>query len=185
MRKIKSVFSNLHLYVLCALASVLLWGWIFTWVTDTTAEKKVTFFVDADCADQALNLELETQMPEGIQMIRGHALTYVVFDESALDEADFYLLSSSKIPEVIGALAALTLPEDSEAVPYIGEDGLVYGIKIYDAATGAGSAQSYIQYSAGEDYYLCFRADSLHLGEINGSADDAALQVARHLMRLQ
>ena len=47
MRVLKNIGSQVYLYLLWLLASVFLWGWIFTMITDTVPEKKVTIFVDA------------------------------------------------------------------------------------------------------------------------------------------
>ena len=44
MRVLKNIFSQLHTFVLWLLASILFWGWIFTFVTDTVPAKKVTVY---------------------------------------------------------------------------------------------------------------------------------------------
>ena len=71
MRVLKNIASQFYLYLLWLLVSVLVWGWVFTRITDTAPEKKVTVFVNAYAVeDRALSVELEKSMPEGIKMIR-------------------------------------------------------------------------------------------------------------------
>ena len=48
MRVLKNIFRQLHTFVLWALASALLWSWIFTFVTDTSPDRKVTVYCYVD-----------------------------------------------------------------------------------------------------------------------------------------
>ena len=57
MKVLKNIGSQFYLYLLWLLVSVLLWGWIFTMITDTTPDKKITIFIDAYAVeDKALSL---------------------------------------------------------------------------------------------------------------------------------
>ena len=61
----------------------------------------------------------------------------------------------------------------------------IYGIKIYDGETGEGILTDYVSYSsdgAAEDYYLFFHKNSIHIGGLNNSADDKAIQLIQNLI---
>lgn len=184
MRVLKNIASQLHIYLLWLFAAALLWGWIFTFVTDTRPERKVTVFVEAlDCRDRDLAVELEKTMPEGIRMIKVHPFTYAMFDEGTLLGADLYIVPASHVEEYRESFAdAAGLP--LAAGRAVGPAG---GVRIYEAA-GTGGADSYITYAppggAGEDYYLFFGVNSLHAAALNGTGDDAALAVAERLLEM-
>lgn len=165
MRALKNIFSQLHTFVLWLLASALFWGWIFTFVTDTSPEKKITVYCDApQVRDTALAVALEEHMPEGLRMVKVHAFSYVMFDVESIDKGDIFILPASDLEDCAEFLA----PVEGEAD----------GVKIYDAASGQGAATEYIQYGD-EDYYLFLGSGSVH------AQDGAALAVAREILAMQ
>lgn len=186
MKVLKSLFSDLHRYLLWLLVSVMLWGWIFSLITDAPAEKKLVLCVDRPqqmLRDQALDLELEKERPAGIRMIRSHATDYYLFDQNELEHADLYIVGASRAEE----LSALFLPLDASGMPTEDaalwtKDGTAYGLRIYSASSGDGALKNYIEYvgpgEAGEDYYLFFGAGSAHL------SDGAARRLADRLLLL-
>ena len=186
MRILKNIASQLHIYLLWLFAAALLWGWIFTFVTDTRPEKKVTVFVEAPaCLDRELAIELEKTMPEGIRMIKVHPFTYAMFDESTLLGADLYVIPASHAADYrdsFASAAGLPLAEGRTVSP----EG---GIRIYEAAAGTGGADGYVTYAppggTGEDYYLFFGVKSIHAAAVNGVGDDAALPVAERLLDMR
>ena len=163
MKVLKNIGSQFYLYLLWLLVSVLLWGWIFTMITDTTPDKKITIFIDAYAVeDKALSIELEKSMPDGIKMIRVRSFSYAMFQESSILGADIFIVKESEIE----------LYRDS----FRGE-----GIKVYDARTGQGAARQFIRYTADEateDYYLFYGAESVH----TGNKDEAAFSVVQTLL---
>lgn len=164
MRMIKNIFSQLHTFVLWLMASALFWGWIFTFVTDTVPEKKVTVYCRTPAVqDTALAAALEEDMPEGLRMIKVHTFDYVMFDTEAFNRGDIFIIPASEDAEFV-----------KDLIPVEGEGGT----KVYDAATGEGVATAYIQY-ADEDYYMFLGSGSAHLD------DGAALAVARELLAMQ
>lgn len=164
MRALKNIFSQLHTFVLWLLASALFWGWIFTVVTDTAPEKKITVYCDVpQMRDTDLAVALEEDMPEGLRMIKVHSFGYVMFDVESIDKGDIFIIPVSDMEDCAEFLA-----------PVEGEQG----IKVYDAASGEGAAESYIQY-ADEDYYLFLGSGSAHI------EDGKALAVARQLLALE
>ena len=164
MKVLKNITSQLHTFVLWLLISAFFWGWIFTFVTDTSPDRKVTVYCHVpDVQDVALAVELERQMPEGLQMIKVHSFDYVMFDMESMELGDIFIIPASEIE----TYAEWFFP--------VGEE---QGVKIYDAATGEGIATSYIKYTD-EDFYLFLGAGSVHL------EDGKALEVAMTLLNLQ
>lgn len=65
----------------------------------------------------------------------------------------------------------------------------LWGIKLYDGATGVGFACDYLTYVNGDntqDYYLLFAVNSVHTSSLNGetSVDDYAIDLAKALLQL-
>lgn len=163
MKALKNIVSQLHTFVLWLLASAFFWGWIFTFVTDTSPEKKITVYCHVpEVQDVALAVVLEKQMPEGLEMIKVHSFDYVMFNTESIELGDIFIIPASEIETYTGSLILA------------GEN---QGVKIYDAVTGEGIAKDYIQY-ADEDYYLFLGAGSVHL------EDGRALEVAAALLTL-
>lgn len=156
MRFIKNVFSKLHAFVLWALLAAVFWGWIFTIVTDTSPERKISVYCYVpELRDTELAVELEKDMPEGIKMIKVHTFEYVMFNVDLIENGDIYILPKSRIGDYLELLA----PGDQ-------------GEKIYDAATDTGAAAGFMGYRD-EDYYLFIGANSPHLedGKARAVAD--------------
>ncbi len=164
MRVVKNILSQLHTFVLWLLASALIWGWVFTIVTDTSPEKKVTVYCHVPTmADTALAAALEEDMPQGLRMIQVHTFDYVMFGKDLFDRGDIFIVPASEDPAFVQDL----LPVEGEG-----------GTKVYDAATGEGVAVDYIHYGD-EDYYMYLGSGSVHL------EDGAALAVARTLLEME
>lgn len=163
MRAVKNIFSQLHTFILWLLASAVLWGWIFTIVTETSPEKKVTVYCRVPAvADTDLAAALEEHMPDGLRMIKVHTFDYVMFSTDEFDRGDIFIVPASEDPAFVQDLLPL---EGDQAT------------QVYDAETGQGVAADYIQYGD-EDYYLYLGSGSVHL------ADGAAAAVARELLAL-
>lgn len=164
MRVFKNIWSQLHTFVLWLLLSAVLWGWIFTFVTDTTPDKKITVYCHtAAVQDTAMAAALEKDMPEGLRMIKVHSFDYVMFNTDEINRGDLYIIPASEVQTFADSL-----------VPVM--DG--QGVKVYDAAFGTGVAMQYIQYGS-EDFYLFFGTGSVHLD------DGKALAVAMNLLALK
>lgn len=172
MRALKAIGAKWHVYVSWLLFSAVFWGWIFTLVTDAPAEKTVTFFLSAPaCRDTALDEELEKTMPEGIRQVRAHLFSYVMFDESELLNADFYVVPEGDAGKYLESFRPL--PEamaEREGVWTHG--GAAYGLPV------KGAASAWVDYVPGESYYLFFGVNSVH------AADGAAESVADTFLNL-
>lgn len=164
MRFFKNVLSQLHSFVLWALLSAIFWGWIFTLVTDAPIQRKITVYCQVPAIRETdMAVELEERKPEGMKLIQVHSFEYVKFNTQALDYGDVFIIPASRIGDYAEELAPV--------------EG-VYGVKVYDAATGQGCARAYITYGD-EDYYLFLGAGSVHL------EDGKALEVAKHILELR
>ena len=158
MKILKNIVSQLHTFVIWLLASGIFWGWIFTFVTDTSPDKKITVYCHVpEVQDVALAVELEKQMPEGLKMIKVHSFDYVMFNTESIELGDIFIIPFSEIE---------TFAEDLAPV------GEKHGVKVYDAVTGEGIAKSYIRY-ADEDFYLFLGSGSAHLED--GKAQEVAM----------
>ncbi len=163
MRVLKNIFSQLHSFVLWALASVMLWGWIFGMATDTTFDKKIMVFCHVpQMEDTELALELEKDLPDGIKMVQVHTFDYVMFDTLSIERADVLIIPAIDVPE----MAEEILPLDGQG-----------DAPVYDPATGQGILTEYITYDDTE-YYLYLGASSAHL------EDGAAETIARRLLEM-
>ncbi len=190
MKVLKNIFSKFYLYLLWAMIAAMLWGWIFSFVTNTTPNKKVTVFINTyACSDTDLAVELEKDKPENIKMIKVHPFSFSLFDSSTFVKGDIYIIKSSEIETYLPSFCPLNeqfRAENPLYQYYYAEDGTAWGIKVYDAETSTGVATEYLTYTVEgapqEDYYLFFNADSIHIGALNGSSSDAALTVAENLI---
>ena len=164
MRTLKNIFSHLHIFLLWAVLSTILWSWIFTLVTDTSPDKKVTVYCHVpEVQGTALAVRLEEDMPEGLKMIRVHSFDYVMFDTKSITEGDIFIIPASEREQFADDL----IPIDDEN-----------GIKVYDSGTETGIALEYIVYGD-EDYYLFLGAGSAHL------EDGKALKIAEMLLEIK
>lgn len=164
MRTLRKILSQLHTFVLWALASALFWSWIFTFVTDTSPDKKVTVYCKVpEVRATELAAALEEHMPEGLRMIRVFSFDYVMFGVDEFYRGDVFIVPASETETYAELLSAV-------------EDG--QGAKAYDAVAGEGVATAYIRYED-EDYYLFLGTGSPHL------EDGKALAVARALLAME
>lgn len=189
MRVFRNIFSQLHTFILWLLMSVIFWGWIFTLITDTNRNRKVTVFVDVpELEERELAVKLEEELPKGLKMIKVHTFDYDIIGTGALAKGDVYIARESQLRSMLeqapDCMAELPLPEGCTGYTVGGKN---YGILIYDAKTRSGSGTAYIPYWYGEEtenYYLCINADSPHLEARKGAVDNAAWEVALHLLQL-
>ena len=183
MRLFRNIFSQTHRWILWALLSAVFWSWIFGLVTNTDPTHKVVLYANVDeMQDKALALRLEEEKPEEIKMIKVHPFSYALFDTQEALNADLYVIPASQAEGFLDSFAPIDGEElDRGDRELFTRDGKSYGIKLHDAATGESTAGDYLVYAPGEDYYLFFNVNSLHLS----GGDGAALRVAEALLRLK
>ena len=190
MRIFRNIWAQLHRFVFWALILSLLWAWIYSFVGDTSREKKVILCVDAYALDQrGLGLRLEEEcLPAGIKMIQVRSFGYSFLGTEL--EGDLYFMKASILESTVidtpGTLAPLTLPEGMRGYE---REGQCWGILAFDPETQRGPAMRYIQYTPlpepeREAYYLCFDAGSPHFSGNEGAVDNAAWEVALALLSI-
>lgn len=183
MRVLKNIFSQWYKYVLWALLSVFFWGWIFTLLTDARPAQKLVLCVDRpELRDEALADALSADKPEGIKLVAVHSFDYYIFDTEELRCADLYIVGGNEAEKYIESFRPLAETGFDAAGETWQHEGVAYGWKVYDAASGEGLAASYISYAAAgeapQDYYLFFGAESAH------REDGKALRLAEALLKL-
>ena len=193
MKPMKRLWNLIPAMILWGMLSVFLWGWIFTFLTDTKPENKLTLFVDAAVTDGtglAVQLE-ETLLDDTISMVKVHPFTYAMLDSEPLRQSDVYIVSASHVEEYREWFAPWSVgfsAKDGSDDALLLLDGAPYGIRVYDTATGTGIAQAFIDYHdpalPDEDYYLMLGKASLHLTANEGGLDDRAILLAEAILAL-
>lgn len=179
MRVLRNIVSQLHVYIVWLILSAVLWGFVFTFVTDAPAAKKLVLFAEVErCEDRALSDLLEEKKPDGLRFVQVHSFDYVMFDEKGLLNADLYIVSAGSVEGYRDSFAPLDLTMiDTEGLTLLELDGQPCGIRVWDGE--AGCARSYFGYGEG-DYYLFVGANSVHAGE----KDDAAYWMIGEILQL-
>lgn len=184
---IKKVLSNFHRYLLWLLICVMVWAWIFTMMTDTSRAKKVTVLISSPAVSEyALSEKLEETKPEGIKLIKARPMSYEAIRTGSSSEADIFIVPESELIEHIEELSEITCFDGFDSFV---SDGKIYGVLAFDPETGIGAASGFITYAVpgaeAERYYICFNKDSMHIGDLNDSKDDAAIKVALDILALR
>ena len=180
----KGVLKNLHRYVTWALVSLFFWAWIFILITDAPAGKKLILYAEVPALErQTLSEALEEAMPDHIRFVEARPFSDELFQPGNLLAGDLFIVPESK---AAGYKDTFT-PIDPQA--FAGEellylDGVPYGVYVFDEAAGIRRGASFVSYEPGQKYGLFFQAKSKHLGDWNGSDDDAAIRAARRFLCL-
>lgn len=181
---IKRILRNWFRYLLWALMSVMIWAWIFTLLFSAREKRKITIFADVpEIEENALSIELEKDLPKGIRLIDAKTFNALLFQQYAVLKGDLYLVPESDAETYLPSFT----PIDRAAFPgaaFYEADGEAYGILLFDGQSGPAVGGQYVTYAAGERCWLFFNKDSKHLGAWNGSADDAAIVIAQHFLKL-
>lgn len=189
MRKWKRFADTLPILFAWLLLSALLWSWIFTFLTETTPEKKIVLFADVNACDSyGLSVALEEALPEGLQMVQARPFSYAMLNSDQLREADLFIIPAGDLGEYQSWLAPLP-----EAFHSLGEcwlrDGEPVGLRVCARDGEGGAAAAYLSYTTPEgvldDGYLCFGAQSLHVAGNPDAVDNAAETVAMKLLTLK
>lgn len=181
---IKRIFLNWHRYILWALLSAIFWAWIVMLVSDAPMKKKVVIYADLpEIESGPLEVALEKDKPKNIRFVEAALFDNVIFDSTKILYGDLYLIPESDVEEYLASFTAFD-PAEFPGQTFYESEGKTYGILVYDAETGPRFGEACIRYPE-ERCYLFFNSDSLHIGEWNGSADDAAITVARNFLQLE
>ena len=169
------------LLILWLMASVLIWGFVFTRITDTARENKLVIFVDAETPGAAeLEMRLMSRMAGGIRMVQVRPFSYAMLDTSTIVNADLFIVKTSDMGTYQEWFAPY--PDSFESHSPVWEhDGVCLGQQVYFFVQDHESLRKYIVFD-NEVYYLCFGKNSLHLSSQEGAVDDQAAVCARLLL---
>ena len=189
MRTGKKILSLFPLLVLWLMLSALLWGFVFSHITDTRREEKITVCIDAQVPRATeLAMALEEKLAGRIRMVKVRPFAYAMFDESTLTQADLFIVPFSHAEDYEAWFDSL--PEEMAGNENIlTRDSKPWGMLVFDAETGVGAASTYIDYTVpgetAESFYLFFGKESLHVKGHENAADNLAADTARLLMEIE
>ena len=141
-----------------ALVCVMLWGWIFSLLTNAPASKKLIVYIDAPTRNtRELAGKLEDSFPRSrIRFIEVRSFSYSMMGDSPASDGDIFIVSSENISEYAdwfsGTAGELFVSAGSADVPL----------------------SSYVVYSEGADYLLFYSVSSVHTGDVDSSAFELA-----------
>lgn len=166
MKIVKLIAEKLMLLIVIAVLCTIFWGWIFTFLTDTTIDKKLTLYVDAGMTSEqgtAAAVELEKNKPGWIRMIQVRPFTYAMFDDTGLRRADMYIVNQTNAEtyrEWFAPLPQELYQEENMLVM----NGSAYGLQL--------TSIDWFHGLPGEKYYLVMGASSSHNNELDHAATD-------------
>lgn len=183
MKKTKTFFNLVPMMLLWLVLSVIGWGFVFTRITTYAPEEKMALYVDGEVPGQkALAQLLDEEKAEGIRMVDVRPFSYAMFGGDELRNADLFILPVQNAGQYLECFAPWPDAMEQEG-EFFSFEGVAYGRKVYDAATGEGVAKAYIAYEnhlyASQDYYLFFGNQSRHL------QDGLAVRYAQRLMNAE
>ena len=181
LKVLSNILHQLHMYVIWIILAVMLSSFMFNCVTDTTAAKKVTIFIDVETLREAeLEVELNKDLPEGIKMTKVHPFTYSIFGNNAVGGDDIYIVKESDIKKYLEGFAPvdgfIDVPEDRSVYS---SGGIVYGVLYREKQANVifDRDDALIEWDPLEDYYLFFGKNGPHPGK-----DGAAAYIAKKLL---
>lgn len=182
---IKRIFHNWFRYVLWTLLSVIFWAWLILLVTEAPPARKVQLFAELPAMEnEPLEIALERDKADGIKFVQAELFQYAVFDQGAVLHGDLYLISEPNAEAYLPSFCEID-PAMFPGQTFYESEGKAYGIVVYDETAGISIGSVYVTYIPGERCILFFNKESQHLGAWNGSADDAAITVARNYLYLR
>ena len=154
---VRRFFRLLPALLTWALLSVMVWGWIFSILTDAPAEKKLIVYIDAPVnRGRELAGKLEESFPRSlIQFIEVRSFSYSMMGDSPASDGDIFIIPSEN--------------SDEYADWFSGEPG-----ELFASAGESAPLSAYVRYAENTDYLLFYSASSVHTGEL----DHLALELA-------
>ncbi len=185
MRRHSRLFDLLFWFVMWAFLSVMVWGFVFSRITDTDAYHKITLYIDAAVPGQTfLAVRLEEALPPGVRMVRVRPFDYFMFDTEGIRRGDLYIIRETELGNYLDWVAPL--PEEMAGEEGVLEqEGVPCGIPVSLPGSGSPAGASYIAYDPACAYYLFFGGSSVHVPGNEGAADGAAIPVAQEFLRLR
>ena len=186
MNSVKRFFNQVPLLILWLMLCVILWGFVFTRITDTDRTHKIVICVNAETPGAAeLEMKLDVQKSGDIRMIQVKPFTYAMLDSSVLHDADLYIVQESEADQFFEWFDPL--PESLTGSEKIWKkEETIYGVLFYQPEMGSNLYTQYISFRDEEgktdNYFLFFGKNSLHIAGHDGAVDDEALHFARVLL---
>ncbi len=182
--KIRSYLSrNWVIYAVFAAISILSVSFAGVYLGKTKEEEKIDILLVSESYDhQEFDNYLTTIKPDYLKELNYRYVSpsdgyfSQILGTYGAVEADLFFVSFSKLEEINCASLMLPLEQTKvneiygEGHAYYSSDGYTYGIAI--SPHGFSNEKN-------EVYYACFAQTSLHLGKLNGSELDGALEVVR------
>ena len=187
MKTVKRVLSLTPLLLLWLVLCVLVWGFVFTRITDTAPENKIVIWINAPVPRATdLAVKLEEGLSGRIGMVQVRPFGYNLMGESAMKDGDLYIVRASDVDTYLDWFAPL--PGDLRDESTLSRDGVALGVTAYSAQDRFGIAEEYIEYEApaenAQNYYLIFGKNSLHNPDAENAADGMAVDAARLLLNI-
>lgn len=194
MRNFIKHFAEKWLRYLIALILIFIfWLVIIDMLVAVKPENKIGIFIGsygiAQELDDHIDKPLEIEEIEIYDLNINEDYYFVIFSAYASNrDFDFSIVNEKQFRE--SDIQYYLSPDEETLVNYFGEQEYylvndnIYGIKIYDGKTKEGILNDLIAYDGEEsedDYYLFFHKDSIHLGELNSSVDDKAIQIIQNM----
>ena len=187
MKTVKRVLSLVPLLLLWLVLCVLVWGTVFTRITDTAPENKIVLWVNAPVPRATeLAVKLEESLSGRIGMVQVRPFSYNMMGESAMKDGDLYIVRASDVETYLDWFAPLPAALLEECT--LSREGVPLGITAYSADDGFGIAEGYIEYEApaenAQNYYLFIGKSSLHNPDAENAADGLSVDAARLLLTI-
>lgn len=101
MRVIRNIITRSYLYLLWLIVSIMLWGQVYSVITDTTPDKKISVYIESPSVmSTEMSAELEKNLPEGMKFVKVRPFTYAMFYDETLFNADIYIVPDSEADEL-------------------------------------------------------------------------------------
>ncbi|MDD3999815.1 MAG: hypothetical protein PHX62_02830 [Bacilli bacterium] len=192
-----------YFYLIFAFLAILFWLLIFNWLSLLKANEKLNIFIDAYSVQTE---ELETILFNGLEESsikeinidyshNDHEYFGAIFSTRVAFNTDLIIINEDEIKQgdLWNSFKAITeeviedyFPKNQE-YEYYQEEGIIYGVLVYDSSKNDNPFSGLISFSYKEDagkYYLCLNPNSKNLGPLNDKSkeDDGALLALKILL---
>ena len=153
--------------VIWTLLAVILTGFVFTRITDTDPQHKITIYADCKVENAAeLAEKLERKLDGAVRMVKVHPFTFALFGTEQLKSADLYIVPDSR---------------KTEYAEWLGEEE---GRVMADPDTGMSVAENYFRYNETEPepsvFRMYFGGKSVHLEDgLTSKAAELLMEIGK------
>ena len=185
--------SNWHWYLIYTLFAIFIWCYAVILVTKDKPKEVVTVWVMAYDINSDYVDYLEANKPDYLKHVRvsfelkGNDYASIKYQGIGTSQ-DIVILPESFLEEYLDLTTLIELDTDIINEKYGNQeyyyvDGKPYGIKVFDTTD---EDNGYITYTkedtTNESYYIFLNNKSLHMGNLNNSKYDGALEILRLLL---